>query len=65
MENGWIFTDDPKYFSSKTFYNIGTIVAPFSSLMNHSCEPNVVKIFANNQIISFAVKFIGKGEQVS
>ncbi|XP_063703663.1 SET and MYND domain-containing protein 4-like [Culicoides brevitarsis] len=42
----------------------GVAVFPFSSIVNHSCIPNVAKIFDNDTIIMYARRPIKAGDQL-
>lgn len=44
--------------------DLGTVFTPFSSLMSHSCDPNVLKTFSNGKVICFTSQYIDKGQQV-
>lgn len=44
---------------------IGCMVLPFHSLINHSCDPNIVRICRNfTEALSYVIRPISKGEQI-
>lgn len=44
--------------------DIGGAIYPFSSLLNHSCSPNVFRISCGTKLLFVALRNIGKGEQL-
>lgn len=44
--------------------NLGNCMLPFGSLINHSCDPNVVWVLAENKFVFIAVRPIQAGAQL-
>lgn len=44
--------------------NLGNCLLPFGSLINHSCDPNIVWVLAENKFVFIAAKPIQAGAQL-
>lgn len=49
---------------TETDVKLGNCLLPFASLINHSCDPNIVWIFVDNKFVYFSAKKIQAGEQL-
>ena len=46
-------------------YNIGSAIYPTLALLNHSCDPNVMKFFRGSEVVVVAKRNIYKDEEVT
>lgn len=69
LKKGGFSDDDVNEFKGQLAYRRGVVSTgngsyPFSSLINHSCTPNVTRIFIDDKIVLVVLIPINKGEQV-
>lgn len=57
-------TNDPSKVFSDLQRSIGSGWFPFCSLINHSCAPNVVRIYVEGRVVLIACRPIEKGSQL-
>lgn len=53
-----------KNMKKHVFMATGVIIAPVSSLISHSCNANLMRVFTKRKILHFAKRPIKKEEQV-
>lgn len=46
------------------YSTLGNCLLPFGSLINHSCDPNVIWVLVDNKIVFFAAKPMRPGQQL-
>lgn len=62
----WVVPARPRDYTKDTIITkqAGDAVCPFGSLLNHSCTPNVDRIFVDNKFVFFVRRPIYKGQQL-
>lgn len=62
----WLVPARPRDFTKDTIITklAGDALCSFGSLMNHSCIPNVDRVFVDNRFVFFVRRPINKGQQL-
>jgi hypothetical protein len=69
LKKNGLFDADVDKFKGKLAYKRGVVPCgngsfPFIALLNHSCAPNVLKVFDDGKIVLVVQRSIDKGEQI-